>query len=308
MPSLRAFSERADCVLVVTQPDRPAGRGQKLQATPVKLAASQLGIPTIEPERVRGALPELVARNADLFAVASYGKIVPQAILDLPRFGALNVHPSLLPLYRGATPLQSQLRDGVSQGGVTIIAIDAGMDTGDIVMQERAPIGARETYGELHERFAALGAELLGCAVLAAAEGTLTHMPQRGLAPEPDIARTLTRPLTKEALVVDWTWPAKRVFDLVRSLAPQPLARATLGGEMVKLVAVDVASASDWEPTALVAAAPGDVVGSAAGRSLVVRCGDGAVSVRRVVAPNRGEMDGASFAQRLRGGPPLLSR
>jgi methionyl-tRNA formyltransferase len=116
VPALRAFADRVSCTLVVTQPDRPAGRGHKLQPTPVKVAARELGIPTVEPERLRDILVVLAAVHADIYAVASYGKIVPQAILDLPRLGALNVHPSMLPLYRGATPLQSQLRDGVADG------------------------------------------------------------------------------------------------------------------------------------------------------------------------------------------------
>ncbi len=130
MPALQAFAERVECVLVVTQPDRPAGRGQRLQPTPVKAAALELAIPTYEPHSLRDALGTLRGADAGLFAVASYGKILPQPVLEIPPCGALNVHPSVLPLYRGATPLQAQLRDGVTTGGVTIILMDAGMDTG----------------------------------------------------------------------------------------------------------------------------------------------------------------------------------
>ena len=311
VPALRAFAERVSCRLVVTQPDRAAGRGHKLQPAPVKLAANELGIPTIEPGRLRDAIPTLREVAADLYAVASYGKIVPQAILDLPRCGALNVHPSLLPLYRGATPLQSQLRDGVTNGGVTIIVMDAGMDTGDIALQERATVGPYETYGELHDRFAALGAELLGRACEAVAADRLRPTPQKGLAPDDEIVRTTTRPLSKADLMVDWTWPVKRVVDLVRSLAPQPLARGEIGGETVKLVAVnEVASPRDSiGDDVLAAGRPGDLISVRSGRpELVVRCGDGAVAVRRLVAPSRGQMDGAAYAQRLRDLPPLLSR
>jgi len=229
---------------------------------------------------MRDALPAVRALEAELFGVASYGKIVPQAMLDLPRLGALNVHPSLLPLYRGATPLQSQLRDGVRESGVTIILMDAGMDTGDIVLQERAPIGERETYGELHDRFAALGAALLGRAVRAAAAGTLARTPQAGRASDAEIARTLTRPLRKEDLLVDWRRPAARVVDLVRSLAPQPGARALLEGESspVKILEARVAASAE----------PG---------TLAVRCGDGAfVVVERLVPPSRGATSGAAYA------------
>ena len=163
----------------------------------MKLAARELGIATLEPERLREIAETLRGRAPDLFAVASYGKIVPQPILDIPALGALNVHPSLLPLYRGATPLQAQLRDGVALGGVSIILMDAGMDTGDIVVQRESPIGPRETYGELHERFAELGAALLSQAVAGAASGTLVRVPQAGLRDEAEVARTATRPLAK---------------------------------------------------------------------------------------------------------------
>jgi methionyl-tRNA formyltransferase len=279
VPSLHAFAAATRCVLAITQPDRPAGRGHKLAPTPVKRAALELGIPTLEPERLRDVLPAVRALGAELFAVASYGKIVPQAMLDLAPLGALNVHPSLLPLYRGATPLQSQLRDGVREGGVTIILMDAGMDTGDIVLQERAAIGERETYGELHDRFALLGAALLGRAATDAVERRLARTPQAGLASDAEIARTLTRPLRKEDLLVDWSLPARRVVDLIRSLAPQPGARARLDGEPspVKIL----------EARASVAPEAG---------TLAVRCGDGAFAiVERLVPPNRNATSGAAF-------------
>ena len=193
--------------------------------------------------------------------------------------GALNVHPSLLPLYRGATPLQTQLRDGVTESGVTIIFMDAGMDTGDIVLAERSAIGPAETYGELHDRFALLGAELLGQAVRLVAQGRAERTPQAGLAGEDDIARTVTHPLDRRATLVDWSWPARRIVDHVRSLSPVPGARATLDGEagLVKLLEVRVADGPD----------SGD---------LVVPCGDGEfVAIERLVPPNRGAMTGRAY-------------
>ena len=145
MPTLRALAARTDLIAVVTQPDRPAGRGHKLVPTPVREAAEALGIAVLTPEKLRPAIDELRALNGDLFVVASYGKILPQAVLDLAPRGAFNVHPSLLPLYRGATPLQSAIRDGRSETGTSIIAMDAGMDTGDVVLQERSPLGPLPT-------------------------------------------------------------------------------------------------------------------------------------------------------------------
>lgn len=288
MPSLRAFAEALDCRLVVTQPDRPAGRGKRPQPTPVKAAARDLGIAVIEPERLRDALEPLRAIDAGLFAVASYGKIVPQPILDLPRLGALNVHPSLLPLYRGATPLQAQLRDGRTTGGVSIILMDAGMDTGDLVLQEKLVIGPAETYGELHDRAAALGAALLARACAQALDGSLTRTPQSGLADAAQIAATMTRPLTSSDLEIDWQWPARRIVDFIRSLAPSPSARAELCGERVKVL-----SAS--ELPGRTPAAPGSLVGTGDGMAQVAS-GDGIVGIARLIPPNRGAMDGSAFA------------
>lgn len=269
-----------DCVLVVTQPDRPAGRGHKLRATAVKVAAIELGIATIEPERMRDALTTLSGIEADLYAVASYGKIVPQVVLDLPRLGALNVHPSLLPCYRGATPLQAQLRDGIATGGVSIIAMDAGMDTGDVVLQEARAIGALVTYGELHDRFADLGAEMLGRATAQALAGTLVRTPQNDLGCAEDATRTLTRPLQKDDALVDWSWPARRVIDHVRSLSPQPGARASIDGEseLVKILFARLAQPTD------------DTT------ELAIACGDGErIVVERLVPPNRGVMSGVAY-------------
>jgi methionyl-tRNA formyltransferase len=263
----------------VTQPDRPAGRGQKLQPTPVKVAALARGIPVIEPLKMRDAAAQIGEARADLFAVASYGKILPQSLLDLPPRGALNVHPSLLPLYRGATPLQTQLRDGVSESGVTIIFMDAGMDTGDIVLVERSAIGRAETYGELHERFALLGAKLLGQAIRLVAAGKAQRTPQAGLASPEEIERTVTHPLDRRASLVDWSWPARRIVDHVRSLSPAPGARASLDGEaaLVKLLEVR------------------ETAGPSSG-DLVVPCGDGEfVAIERLVPPNRSAMSGRAY-------------
>jgi methionyl-tRNA formyltransferase len=292
VPALHAFAAKVECAFVVTQPDRPAGRGHRLQATPVKLAARELGIATLEPANPRELVETLRTLAADLFALAAYGKIVPRALLDVPRIAALNVHPSLLPLYRGATPLQAQIFDGVIESGVTIIAMDAGIDTGDIVLEEQARIGPRETYGEVHDRFAQLGAQMLAQACGQAAQGGLTRTPQPVAGREADIMRTMTRPLRKADLAVDWTWPARRVVDKVRSLSPNPLARAALAGETCKLVAVHEAVLQERSTTASVA---GNVLD---GPDLTVACADGVVIIDRLIAPNRGETSGAVYAAR----------
>ena len=248
----------------------------------MKRAAEARGLRVFTPERLKPFAEEARATGAEAFVVASYGKIVPQALLDTVPI-AFNVHPSLLPLYRGATPLQSAIRDGRSETGVTIIAMDAGMDTGDVLLQERAPIGPNETYGELHDRLATRGAELAAEAVDRYANGTLERKPQRDVARElgvtdDEIARTLTRPLRKEDLQIDWAQPARRVVDRVRSLAPAPAARTAGIGETIKVLRAHVAD--------------GEAVGW--GRS----AGDGrTVVLDRVVPPGRGPMSGDVYAR-----------
>ena len=289
------LAERSDVRLVVTQPDRPAGRGQRLQPTPVKVAAQELGLRVVEPGKLREVEPELRALGADTFVVASYGKILPQAILDLPRLGALNVHPSLLPLYRGATPLQSQIRDRCAQTGVTIIAMDAGMDTGDILLAESSPLGARETYGELHDRLAVRGAALLRCALERLESGNLSRTPQSG-------PGSVTKPLRPDDLRVDWNASAVEVDALIRSLSPQPGARAEIAGLRCKILAARPAQESEIARFRPVDARPPGVVwygATATDDGLFVSCGEGAVAIGRVVPPNRGAMSGTALAASL---------
>jgi methionyl-tRNA formyltransferase len=242
---------------VVTQPDRPAGRGHKLTPSPVKVAALELGLRVYEPEALKPFALEIAAAPFDLFALASYGRILPRALLDVPRLGALNVHPSLLPKYRGATPIQTALRNGDERTGVSIMMMDAGTDTGEIVSQESVAIEPGEAYGELHDRLAAIGARLLGDAIDRATRGELTHAPQRG---EP----SSTTPIGKDDLAIDWSWPPQRIVDHVRAFSPQPAARAVIDGQAVKILRAHVAS-------------------------------DGTLEIDELIAPNRGRTAGAAY-------------
>jgi methionyl-tRNA formyltransferase len=268
---------------VVTQPDRPAGRGHKVVATPVKRAAEARGLRVFTPERLKPFADETRAAGADAFVVASYGKIVPQTLLDAVPI-AFNVHPSLLPLYRGATPLQSAIRDGRTETGVTIVAMDAGMDTGDVLLQERTPIGPDETYGELHDRLAARGAELVVEALDRYANGTLERTPQAEVArrlriSDEEIAATATRPLRKDDLMIDWSRPARSVVDKVRSLTPVPAARTKGVGETLKVLRAHVAADNEVAGTFSHA---GD---------------DRIVVLDLVVPPGRGPMAGDVYAR-----------
>jgi methionyl-tRNA formyltransferase len=303
---LEAVAARHDVAGVVTQPDRPAGRGHKLVATPVKRAAEARGLRVFEPEKLKPFVDESRALGADAFVVASYGKIVPQALLDVVPI-AFNVHPSLLPLYRGATPLQSAIRDGRKETGVTIIAMNAGMDTGDVLLQERTPIGPAETYGELHDRLAQRGAELAVDALDRYANDTLTRDPQSDVARrlgigDDEIAATATRPLRKGDLEIDWRRTPSEVVALVRSLAPAPLARTTYIEEPIKVVAAhavsmatlleELAGDKPWPSGLSMCGFPG--------RELfyVVHGDDGAVIIDRLIAPSRGESSAAVFVRR----------
>lgn len=289
VPSLEATARRTELQGVVTQPDRPAGRGHKLTAPPAKVAAQRLGIPVYQPLSLRDFATELAGKHFDFFVLASYGKLVPQSLLDVPKLGSLNVHPSLLPQYRGATPIQSALRDGAAETGVTIMLMDAGLDTGDVVLQERTPILPGETYGELHDRLARFAAQALMHAIDAGRGGSFPRVPQNGKA-------TTTRPLRKEDLAIDWSWDAQRIVNHVRSLSPAPAARALIAKTPVKILRAEVAQ---WERPLV---EPGTVA-SMIGDGLGIQSGNGVVNVLELIPPNRGPQTGAAFgAQILRAG------
>jgi methionyl-tRNA formyltransferase len=256
VPSLRVMASRTRLAAVVTQPDRPSGRGHKTTPSPVKKAALELGLRVYEPHKLGELRTALADQSFDLFALASYGRIVPAWLLGIPRLGALNVHPSLLPAYRGATPLQTALRNGDETTGVTVMLMDEGMDTGDIVLQETFAIDSSETYGQLHDRLARAGAQLLERAIDLAERGELRGSPQRGTA-------TYTHPIGKDDLTIDWNWEPQRIVNAIRAYSPIPAARADMAGETVKLLSAHVEN--------------------------------GAVHVDELIAPNRGRMSGAAY-------------
>jgi methionyl-tRNA formyltransferase len=262
VPSLRVVAARTQLLRVVTRPDRPAGRGQRLTPSPVKRAALELGVRVDEPLALRAYAAELRNENLDLIVLAAYGRLLPQELLDLPRLGAINVHPSLLPQYRGATPIQAALLNGDCETGVSIMLMDAGLDTGDLVSQDRLDVEPGETYGELHDRLASIGAQALARAIDLADCGELPARPQRGEA-------SVTRPLRRGDLDVDLGWPPRRIVNHVRAYSPVPAARANVDGETVKILRAHVAS-------------------------------DGMLVIDELIAPNRGRMSGAAYLQSRR--------
>lgn len=218
--SLRGLLESPgfQVVAVVTQPDRPKGRDLKLQPSPVKVLGLRAKLPVLQPERARSAefLEELRALQPDLIAVAAYGQILPVSILDLPRYGCLNVHTSLLPRYRGAAPIQWAILNGDAKTGVTIMKMDAGLDTGDILRQTTTPIQPEDNAETLHDRLARMGAELL---VRTIPEYVAGQLPSR---PQPAEGVTYAPKIKKQDGHIDWSQPARAIWNRVRGLTPWP--------------------------------------------------------------------------------------
>ncbi|MGS5089500.1 methionyl-tRNA formyltransferase [Hydrogenophaga sp. A37] len=225
--------------LVLTQPDRPAGRGMQLQASPVKQCALAHGIAVAQPRSLRldGKYPEdaiaareaLVAAKADAMVVAAYGLILPQWVLDTPAKGCLNIHASLLPRWRGAAPIHRAIEAGDEQTGVTIMQMDPGLDTGDMLLMERLPIGADDTTGSLHDRLATLGGRLVVEALELAACGGLTAQKQ------PTEGVTYAHKIEKAEAAIDWSLPAEVIARRVRAFNPFPGAATALAGEAIKV-------------------------------------------------------------------------
>ncbi len=290
VPPLDALAAAGHEILaVVAQPDRPAGRGNALRAPATKVWAEARGVPVLQPERVRdGRLAaELGALRPDLLAVAAYGRILGEDLLTLAPWGAINVHGSLLPKYRGAAPIQWAIAEGERETGVSIMQMDEGLDTGDVLLQRVLEIGPDDTAETLAPRLAALGGEALVEA--------LALLERRAIAPvQQDGARaTLARILEKEDGRVDWTLPAARIADRLRGFTPWPGAFTTLDGRTLKLLE---ARAEPGDTGAAPAAAR-----RLAGRGLAVACGGGTtLLVTRLQPEGKPAQDALAFLNGLR--------
>jgi methionyl-tRNA formyltransferase len=297
VPCLRAVAAETELCAVVSQPDRPAGRGQAPAAPAVKREAEALGLPVLQFEKVR--TPEthaaLAALDADLFVVVAYGRILPQALLDLPRKGPFNVHASLLPKLRGAAPIQWAIINGEQETGVSIMRMEAGLDTGPVAVTRALPIADDDTTGTLSLKLAELGARLLIDTLPAIADGTIT------LRRQDDGAATLAPLLTKGDGVLKFDRPARLVSAQARGVDPWPGATTTLGGETLKLFA----------PRVLDAAARIEEAGTirdVTSDGLVVACGDAAehlIAFGEIQFPGKRRMPAALARDRLRPGTRL---
>ena len=279
--------------LVLTQPDRPAGRGMKLQASPVKQYALAHGMPVAQPRSLKldGKYPdearggEQALRDAalDVLVVAAYGLILPQWVLDLPRLGCLNIHASLLPRWRGAAPIHRAIEAGDAETGITIMQMDAGLDTGDMLMEERVAIALDDTTATLHDRLAALGGRLIVEALEAAACGGLQRTPQ------PAEGVTYAHKIEKAEAAIDWRLPAEVIARRVRAFDPFPGASFEHAGETLKL----------WQAAlrpGMPGAAPGTVLAADAGE-LVVACGEGALALLQLQRPGGKRQPTAALLQ-----------
>lgn len=270
-PSLSALLQSADMNVcaVYTQPDKPQGRKQILTPPPVKTLALEHGLPVFQPPSLKeeSAQKRLQTLAPDLIVVVAYGKLLPKAVLNIPAYGCINIHASLLPRWRGAAPIQWSIIAGDKYAGVTSMQMAEGLDTGDILLQTSTPIGARETAGELFDRLSHMGGALLTDTLATLLDGTLQPRPQD------DSQSCYARMLNKELAVIDWTKPARAVDCLIRGLNPWPIAETTLAGERLKIYA-----AAPCDGTGQ----PGEVLVSSPKQGLVVACGEGALRLEEV--------------------------
>jgi len=288
VPVLHALAEAGRVLLVITQPDRPAGRGLSPKPPPVKTAAEELGLPVIQPRSINS--PEILNRlrslDLDLLAVAAFGQLLKTPVLKLPRLGCVNVHASLLPDYRGAAPVAWAILNGQRKTGVTIFLLDEGMDTGPILLQEEVEIGPDETRGELEARLAQLGGRLLVEAIQGYTAGRIRPRPQPA-------EGTLAPRLRKEDGRIDWDWPAERVHNWVRGMNPWPSAFTVFRGRLLKLHRTKVARAPEGPAGSLIVR----------DRQLYVVCGEGAVELLEVQPEGKRRMSARDFLNGYRPRP-----
>ncbi|SHG87099.1 methionyl-tRNA formyltransferase [Cognatishimia maritima] len=265
-----------DIVAVYCQPPRPAGRGKKLRPTPVHARAEELGLLVRHPVSLKGAeeQAEFAALGADVAVVVAYGLLLPQAILDAPQKGCLNIHASLLPRWRGAAPIHRAIMAGDDETGVCIMQMDAGLDTGPVLMRVSTSIGDEETTAQLHDHLSKIGAQAIVDA--------LATLPNLVPEPQPEVGVTYAHKIDKAEARIDWSKPAIEVDRQIRGLSPFPGAWCELDGQRIKLLASRLAEGTGT---------PGEVLGD----TLIVACGDGAVQLLRLQRAGKGPQEADVF-------------
>jgi methionyl-tRNA formyltransferase len=270
----RLIAAGHDIACAYAQPPRPAGRGQQPVPSPVEGLARDHGIEVRTPARLRdeAEIERFAALDLDAAIVAAYGLILPQKLLDAPRLGCFNVHASLLPRWRGAAPIQRAILAGDAETGITIMRMEAGLDTGPMLARATLPIGPETTGGALHDALATLGADLMAETLPRIADGVVTEIPQ------PDDGVTYAAKIDKAELAVDWARPAVLIERQIRAFAPRPAAHAEHDGERIKILAAVLAPGSG---------APGSVLDD----RLTIACGEGALRLTRLQRPGRAPLD-----------------
>ncbi len=291
VPALNALAAWRRPVAVYTQPDRPAGRGQKVSFSPVKQRARELGIQVRQPASLRNSMATaaLTELAPDLMVVVAYGMLLPKEILGAPRRGCINIHASLLPRWRGAAPIQRAIMAGDTHTGITIMRMDEGLDTGDILLQTETVITQEDTGGSLHDRLALLGADALMDVLSSVLEGGLAGTPQ-----DPGKA-TYAHKLEKEEALLDWQKPARQLALRVRALNPWPVCECRYEGQRLRIWAAHALDESHH-------AAPGDIL-SADARGIRVACGEGVLEITRLQLPGRRQVSAKEFlnARKVKG-------
>ena len=285
--ALRALVTAGENVTaVVSQPDRPKGRGHKLVPTDVKAAAMECGIPVYQPEKIKNGELQAVLDEVkpDVIIVVAYGKILPSYVLDYPKYGCINAHASLLPKYRGAAPIQWAIINGEKKTGVTTMLMDEGLDTGDMLMTTETDIGAEETAEELFDRLAVIGGKLLVKTLTALREGNLTPQKQDG-------EKSTYAPLIKrETGIIDWTKSAEEINCLVRGMNSWPLASTSYNGGALKIVTAEATEENSPEKA-------GTILSLEKGRGLKVACGKGSLYIKTAQFPESKKMNVEDYAR-----------
>jgi methionyl-tRNA formyltransferase len=290
LPALRVLlASRHRVVGVLTQPDRPAGRGQQLRASPIKLLALEHGLVVAQPPTLKtpDGRAQLAQWAPDLLVVVAYGLILPPPVLALPRLGCVNIHGSLLPRWRGAAPIQRAILAGDAETGVTIMQLDAGLDTGPMLLERRRPIHSHETAGDLHDALSDLGAAALVDAIDGIAAGTL------GAQPQPLNGATYAPKIEKAEARLDWSATAAELDRRVRAFNPWPMAETSFAGEQLRVLRARIAD----QPA--VDAAPGTLLGIA-DDGLRVACGEGVLAVRELQRAGKRPVSARDFANAVR--------
>lgn len=300
--ALDAIVKEHEVVAVITQPDKPQGRNRKLVPTPVKVKAQAYDIPVYQPVKIREEESVQMIRdyNPDVIVVAAYGQILPESILNIPKYGCINIHASLLPKYRGAAPIERAIIDGEVMTGVTTMYMEKGLDTGDMIEKAEVPITGEDTGASLHDKLAEAGAALILTTLAKLEAGTVTRTKQD------DAQSCYAAMLTKELGRMDFTRPAVELERLIRGLNPWPCAYTTIDGKNVKLYKAEVINLDaqmrqtlQEKSEQILAFAPGEIV-EVAKKYFVIACGEGALRVRNLQPEGKKAMDTSAY---LNGNP-----